>query len=118
MEGAFRVDKALDMLAEGSVRSGSHRLDDADRSGMDVVEAVARDHPHAGVVMFTGYATVDSAVESMNWGHWIISPSRSLLKSWLRRQRRPSPRLGKPDVTGRSSIHTRKRKRPLYRAWT
>jgi DNA-binding NtrC family response regulator len=65
-EGAC-ADQALDLLAKG------HDLVFADlmmpdRSGMDAVEAVARDHPHTGVVMFTGFATVDSAVASMKLG--------------------------------------------------
>ena len=56
-----------------------------DRSGMDAVEAVARDHPHTGVVMFTGFATVDSAVASMKLGALdIISPNRSLPRNWFR----------------------------------
>ncbi|MGB6064355.1 MAG: response regulator [Desulfomonilaceae bacterium] len=68
VEGAFRVDQALDMLGEGSYDLVLTDLMMPDRSGMDAVEAVARDHPHAGVVMFTGYATVDSAVASMKLG--------------------------------------------------
>lgn len=68
VEGAFRVDQALDMLGEGSYDLVLTDLMMPDRSGMDAVEAVARDHPHSGVVMFTGYATVDSAVASMKLG--------------------------------------------------
>jgi transcriptional regulator with GAF, ATPase, and Fis domain len=39
-----------------------------DRSGMDAVRVLARDHPDTGVVVFTGYASVDSAIESMKHG--------------------------------------------------
>jgi YesN/AraC family two-component response regulator len=39
-----------------------------DRNGMEVIEVVSRDHPEIGVVMFTGFATVESAVQSMKLG--------------------------------------------------
>jgi transcriptional regulator with GAF, ATPase, and Fis domain len=39
-----------------------------ERNGIEVVEAVARDHPNTGVVVFTGFATVDSAVQTMKLG--------------------------------------------------
>ncbi len=68
VEGALRVDQALDLLAKRSYDLVLTDLMMPDRSGMDAVEAVARDHPHAGVVMFTGFATVDSAVASMKLG--------------------------------------------------
>ena len=68
VEGALRVDQALDLLAKRSYDLVLTDLMMPDRSGMDAVEAVARDHPHTGVVMFTGFATVDSAVESMKLG--------------------------------------------------
>ncbi len=100
VEGAFRVDKALDMLAEGSYDLVLTDLMMPDRSGMDAVEAVARDHPHAGVVMFTGYATVDSAVESMKLGALDYLPKpftpeelvevteKALAKTWKARRDR------------------------------
>lgn len=68
VEGALRVDRALEMIAKGSYDLVLTDLMMPDRSGMDAVEAVARDHPDSGVVMFTGFATVDSAVESMKLG--------------------------------------------------
>jgi DNA-binding NtrC family response regulator len=42
------------------------RLPDID--GMDVVRAVKEERPQTGVVVITGYASVNSAVESMRWG--------------------------------------------------
>ena len=39
-----------------------------EKSGMEAVRTIARDYPDMGVVMFTGFPTVDSAVESMKLG--------------------------------------------------
>ncbi len=68
VDGAYRVDEALEKLAKRSYELVLTDLMMPDRSGMEVVEAVARDHPDTGLVMFTGYATVDSAVQSMKLG--------------------------------------------------
>jgi DNA-binding response OmpR family regulator len=68
VHSALRVDKALDLLSKESYDLVLTDLMMPDRSGMEAVEAVARDHPDAGVVMFTGFATVDSAVQSMKLG--------------------------------------------------
>ncbi|MBM3298331.1 MAG: response regulator [Deltaproteobacteria bacterium] len=68
VDGALRVDQALDMLAKETYDLVLTDLMMPDRSGMDAVQAVARDQPDTGVVMFTGFATVDSAVESMKLG--------------------------------------------------
>lgn len=68
VEGALRVEKALDLLARGSYDLVLTDLMMPDRSGMEAVQAVADNHPDTGVVMFTGFATVDSAVESMKLG--------------------------------------------------
>jgi len=68
IDGAMRVDQALDRLAEHSYDIVLTDLMMPDRSGMEAVQAIARDHPLTGVVMFTGFATVDSAVESMKLG--------------------------------------------------
>jgi len=68
VDGALRVDQALDMLSKESYDLVLTDLMMPDRSGMEAVEAVARDQPDCGVVMFTGFATVDSAVESMKLG--------------------------------------------------
>jgi FixJ family two-component response regulator len=68
VDGAFRVAEALRLLSERSYDLVLTDLMMPDESGMKAVEAVARDHPYCGVVMFTGFATVESAVESMKLG--------------------------------------------------
>jgi len=68
VKGAMRVDQALDLLGSSSYDLVLTDLMMPDRSGLDAVEAVSRDHPDTGVVMFTGFATVDSAVKSMKLG--------------------------------------------------
>jgi DNA-binding response OmpR family regulator len=68
VEGAFRVKDALDLLKREDYDLVLSDLMMPDESGMKAVEAVARDHPYCGVVMFTGFATVESAVESMKLG--------------------------------------------------
>ncbi len=65
---ALRVEHALDLLSKESFDIALTDLMMPDESGMLAVQAIARDHPHTGVVMFTGYATVESAVESMKLG--------------------------------------------------
>jgi CheY-like chemotaxis protein len=71
---AFRVEQALLKLSGDSFDLVLTDLMMPDRSGMDAVEAVARDHPDTGVVMFTGYATVDSAVRSLKLGAFDYLP--------------------------------------------
>jgi DNA-binding response OmpR family regulator len=68
VEGALRVKDALDLLEKEDYDLVLSDLMMPDESGMKAVEAVARDHPYCGVVMFTGFATVESAVESMKLG--------------------------------------------------
>jgi DNA-binding response OmpR family regulator len=68
VEGALRVDQALAMLSRESYDLVLTDLMMPDRSGMDAVDAIARDLPDTGVVMFTGFATVDSAVQSLKLG--------------------------------------------------
>jgi FixJ family two-component response regulator len=68
VDGAFRVAEAIEKLERRSYDLVLTDLMMPDQSGMKAVEAVARDHPHCGVVMFTGFATVESAVESMKLG--------------------------------------------------
>jgi DNA-binding response OmpR family regulator len=68
VDGALRVSEALEMLSKESYDLVLTDLMMPDDSGMKAVEAVARDHPFCGVLMFTGYATVESAVESMKLG--------------------------------------------------
>ncbi len=68
VDGALRVTQALEMIAREPYDLVLTDLMMPDRSGMEAVLAVAKDHPDSGVVMFTGFATVDSAVESMKIG--------------------------------------------------
>ncbi len=68
IDGAMRVDQALDLLARRPYDIVLTDLMMPDKSGMEAVQAVAENHPDTGVVMFTGFATVDSAVESMKLG--------------------------------------------------
>ena len=74
VDSAFRVDQALEKLSKASYDLVLTDLMMPDRSGMEAVEAIARDHPDTGVVMFTGYATVDSAVQSMKLGAFDYLP--------------------------------------------
>jgi CheY-like chemotaxis protein len=68
VDGALRVDQALEKLASQSYDIMLTDLMMPERSGMEAVEAVAKDHPETGVVVFTGFATVDTAVQSMKLG--------------------------------------------------
>jgi FixJ family two-component response regulator len=68
VDGALRVDQALEKLANQSYDIVLTDLMMPERNGIEAVEAVARDHPETGVVVFTGFATVDSAVNSMKLG--------------------------------------------------
>jgi DNA-binding NtrC family response regulator len=42
--------------------------------GMEVLQAIKRDFPHIPVIMITGYATVESAVEAMKYGAFDYLP--------------------------------------------
>ncbi|MGC8657656.1 MAG: response regulator [Desulfomonilaceae bacterium] len=68
IDGAMRVDQALGLLSKHSYDIVLTDLMMPDKSGMEAVQAIAENHPLTGVVMFTGFATVDSAVESMKLG--------------------------------------------------
>ncbi|MGC3973193.1 MAG: response regulator [Nitrospira sp.] len=50
-------------------------------SGMDVLEAAHQQAPDVPVLIVTGYGTVKSAVEAMQRGPTITSPSRWTMKS-------------------------------------
>ena len=68
VDSALRVDEALDRLKQTTYDLVLTDLMIPDKSGMEAVKAVAQDYPDVGVVMFTGYPNVDSAVESMKLG--------------------------------------------------
>ncbi|HMK33688.1 MAG TPA: response regulator [Desulfomonilaceae bacterium] len=68
VDGTLRVDQALEKLANQSYDIVLTDLMMPERNGMEAVEAVAKDHPATGVIVFTGFATVDTAVQSMKIG--------------------------------------------------
>lgn len=100
VEGAYRVDQALDQLNQKPFDIVLTDLMMPERSGMDIVEACAENYPDCGVVMFTGYATVDSAVQTMKLGALDYLPkpftpdelieviSRAVEKTWKTRRDR------------------------------
>ncbi len=68
IDGAFRVDEAINKLGHKRYDLILTDLMLPERSGMDVVKWVADKSPNSGVVMFTGYATVETVVKSMKLG--------------------------------------------------
>jgi len=68
VDGVLRVDEALERLKKTPYDLVLTDLMIPEKSGMEAVKAIARDYPDMGVVMFTGFPTVDSAVESMKLG--------------------------------------------------
>jgi DNA-binding NtrC family response regulator len=56
------------------------RMPDVD--GMAVLKSVRKTDPAAVVIMITGYATTDSAVEAINQGAYDFTPSPSCGNSW------------------------------------
>ncbi len=65
---AMRVDQALQELEQNHVDLALTDLKMPGIGGMEVVRAIAKNHPDTGVVVFTGFPTVDSAIESMKLG--------------------------------------------------
>ncbi len=57
VDSALRVDEALEKLEQTAYDLVLTDLMIPEKSGMEAVKAVARDHPDLGVVMFTGYPT-------------------------------------------------------------
>ena len=68
VDGVLRVDEALERLKNTPYDLVLTDLMIPEKSGMEAVKVIARDYPDMGVVMFTGFPTVDSAVESMKLG--------------------------------------------------
>lgn len=68
IDGAYRVAEAMEKLNSQSYDLVLTDLMMPDDSGMKAVELVAKNHSDCGVVMFTGYSTVESAVQSMKLG--------------------------------------------------
>jgi YesN/AraC family two-component response regulator len=68
VDSALRVDEALERLKQTAYDLVLTDLMIPEKNGMEAVKAVAQHYPDLGVVMFTGYPNVDSAVESMKLG--------------------------------------------------
>jgi CheY-like chemotaxis protein len=68
VEGVYRVDQALDRLKSEPFDLVLTDLMMPEKNGMELVHTLEKDFPDVGAVVFTGYATVDSVVESMKSG--------------------------------------------------
>ncbi len=68
VDGVLRVDEALERLKKTPYDLVLTDLMIPEKNGMEAVKAIGRNYPDMGVVMFTGFPTVDSAVESMKLG--------------------------------------------------
>jgi ActR/RegA family two-component response regulator len=68
VDTAYRVDEALNLLKKTTYDLILTDLMMPDQNGMELVETVARDYPNTGIIMFTGYPSVASAVESIKLG--------------------------------------------------
>ncbi len=68
VDHAFRAETAKKMLSEGKYDIVLTDLMMPGSSGMDVVKEIAELYPDTGVIIVTGYPTVDSVVESVKLG--------------------------------------------------
>ena len=68
VESAFRVDQAANKLLGSAYDFVLTDLMMPEGNGIDLVKTIAKDHPQTGVVIFTAFPAVDSAVESMKLG--------------------------------------------------
>ncbi|MCG6945309.1 MAG: endopeptidase La [Deltaproteobacteria bacterium] len=85
--------------------------------GMELLEEIKRDHPNVEVIIITGYATVDSAVEALQKGayHYLAKPLKidevrsTVGKALAKKKREHKPRgpvlcfVGPPG-TGKTSL--------------
>ena len=60
--------EGLSLLAEEPFDLAIIDLKMPGMDGMELLQAIKRDHPHLSVIMITGYSTVESAVEAMKSG--------------------------------------------------
>ena len=60
--------EGLSLLAEEALDLAIIDLKMPGMDGMELLQAIKRDHPHLPVIMITGYSTVESAVEAMKSG--------------------------------------------------
>jgi CheY-like chemotaxis protein len=65
---AFSVNEAQNKLKLGKYDLALTDMMMPGESGLDALKLINEQHPNCPVVMFTGYATVDSAVESLKLG--------------------------------------------------
>ena len=68
VDGDLRVKDALERLKKTPYDLVLTDLMMPEQNGLEAVKAIGREHPGIGVVMFTGYPKVDSAVESIKLG--------------------------------------------------
>jgi CheY-like chemotaxis protein len=68
VDGVFRVDQALERLKSEPFDLVLTDLMMPEKNGMELVHTLKEDFPGTGTIVFTGYATVDSVVESMKLG--------------------------------------------------
>ncbi|MCX5873661.1 MAG: response regulator [Deltaproteobacteria bacterium] len=68
VDTAYRVDEALNLLNKTTYDLILTDLMMSNQNGMELVETAARDYPNTGIIMFTGYPSVASAVESIKLG--------------------------------------------------
>lgn len=68
VDTAYRVDEALDLLKKTTYDLILTDLMMPDQNGLELVQAAMRDYPNTGIIMFTGYPSVASAVESIKLG--------------------------------------------------
>ena len=68
VDTASRVDHALDLMKKTTYDLILTDLMMPDQDGMELVRKVASDYPDTGIIMFTGYPSIDSAVDSIKLG--------------------------------------------------
>ena len=68
VDGDLRVKDAMERLKKTPYDLVLTDLMMPEQNGLEAVKAIGREHPGIGVVMFTGYPNVDSAVESIKLG--------------------------------------------------
>jgi CheY-like chemotaxis protein len=68
VDGDLRVKDAMERLQKIRYDLVLTDLMMPEQNGLEAVKAIGREHPGIGVVMFTGYPNVDSAVESIKLG--------------------------------------------------
>ena len=65
---AESVDEGLQIIREGGIDLVISDLVMPDKTGLDMVEILRLEYPSLGVILITGYGTVESAVKAMKLG--------------------------------------------------